>query len=164
MLTIQPATLADWPEIERIYREGIRTGHATFQTEDDIPTGEYWFNTRVPNQVFKGVMGERMVAWTALSPVSSRPVYRGVCEVSVYVSPDAHGQGIGSIMMGHLVAASEAAGIWTLQSSIFPENESSIRIHEKHGFRILGRREKIGQQYGIWRDTVIMERRSAIIL
>ena len=164
MLTIEPATLEDWPDIERIYREGILTGQATFQTVEEIPTGDYWFNAKVAGHTFKGIDETgTIVAWTCLSPTSSRPVYRGVCEVSVYVSTSAQGKGIGSIMLGHLVERAEEAGIWTLQSSIFPENEASVHIHKKHGFRILGRREKIAQQYGVWRDTVIMERRSRTI-
>ena len=105
-----------------------------------------------------------MRGWAALTPVSSRCVYAGVAEVSVYVDPAFSGKGIGSDLLNQLVKASEQEGIWTLQAGIFPENASSLKIHEKAGFRILGIREKIGKQHGIWRDTVLLERRSQTII
>lgn len=101
--------------------------------------------------------------WATLSPVSSRCNYRGVAEDSVYVSADARGKGVGNALMAHLITASESAGFWTLQASTFPENSPSIRLHQKHGFRIVGTREKISQLDGIWRDTVFLERRSYLI-
>ena len=161
---IHPATLADWPEIERIYREGIRTGDATFQTEADIPDGEGWFADHMADLIFKAVdEGGSMLGWAALSPVSSRCVYAGVAEVSVYVAENARGRGVGLALMERLVAASEEAGVWTLQAGIFPENEASISLHRRVGFRVVGVREKLGRMDGVWRDVVLMERRSPVI-
>lgn len=161
MVTIEKATINDWDAIERIYREGIRTKLATFTTEDEIGDGESWFAGKV--MVIKAVLDGETVGWASLSPVSSRCVYQGVAEDSVYVSAEARGKGVGDALMAHLITASEAAGFWTLQASTFPENISSIRLHQKHGFRIVGTREKISQLDGIWRDTVFLERRSYLI-
>lgn len=161
---IQPATLADWPDIERIYREGIRTGHATFQTEADIPAGERWFADHMAGLVFKAVdEAGALLGWAALSPVSSRCVYAGVAEVSVYVGEAARGQGVGLALMERLITASEEAGVWTLQAGIFPENTASIELHKRVGFRVVGVREKLGRMNGVWRDVVLMERRSSVI-
>lgn len=161
---IQPATLADWPDIERIYREGIRTGHATFQTEADIPAGERWFADHMADLVFKAVdEAGALLGWAALSPVSSRCVYAGVAEVSVYVGEAARGQGVGLALMERLITASEEAGVWTLQAGIFPENTASIELHKRVGFRVVGVREKLGRMNGVWRDVVLMERRSSVI-
>ena len=161
MLTIRPATLADWPAIERIYRAGIRTGHATFQTEADIPDGATWLAGKIPGFVFKAVSdSDKIIGWSALSATSKRRVYAGVVEVSVYVDPAAWGQGVGTQLLAHLIEVSEPAGFWTLQASIFPENEASLHLHQKLGFRIVGRREKIGQLRGQWHDTIFLERRS----
>ncbi len=160
-MRIEPAVRADWPDIKRIYIAGIRTGHATFQTVDEVPDGDIWFGGKIDGLIFKSVDEDgRMLAWAALSPVSSRRVYAGVAEVSVYVDPVAWRQGIGGRLLDHLVRASEEAGIWTLQAGIFPENQSSIRLHERAGFRIVGLREKLGQMDGLWRDVLLMERRS----
>lgn len=161
---IQPATLADWPDIERIYREGIRTGHATFQTEADIPAGERWFADHMAGLVFKAVdEAGTLLGWAALSPVSSRCVYAGVAEVSVYVGEAARGQGVGLALMERLITASEEAGVWTLQAGIFPENTASIELHKRVGFRVVGVREKLGCMNGVWRDVMLMERRSSVI-
>lgn len=161
-MSIVPASLGDWPAIERIYREGIRTGHATFQTEDDIGSGADWFAGHIDGLTFKALVDGRTVGWSALSPVSSRCVYSGVAEVSVYVSGEARGLGFGRKLLAHLIDASEQAGIWTLQAGIFPENEVSVRLHHSLGFRTVGRREKIGRHHGIWRDTLLLERRSPL--
>ncbi len=163
-MKIEAAMLQDWFEIERIYREGIRTKLATFQTEDDIPAGAAWFAGKIKDLIYKAVneTGE-IVGWAALTAVSSRCVYAGVAEVSVYVSSSAWGRGVGFALMSHLVAASEAAGIWTLQAGVFPENDASVKLHEKVGFKIVGLREKLGQLDGEWRDVVLMERRSPIV-
>ena len=161
---IHPATLADWSDIERIYREGIRTGHATFQTEADIPAGERWFADHMADLVFKAVdEAGTLLGWAALSPVSSRCVYAGVAEVSVYVGEAARGQGVGLALMERLITASEEAGVWTLQAGIFPENTASIELHKRVGFRVVGVREKLGRMNGVWRDVVLMERRSSVI-
>lgn len=158
---VRPAALGDWPAIARIYRDGIRTGHATFTTEAEIPAGPAWFAGKVPGQIFVAAdSAGAVVGWSAASPTSKRAVYRGVVEVSVYVDLARQGAGIGSRLLGRLVTATEEAGIWTLQASIFPENEASLRLHAQHGFRRVGIREKIGRMDGRWRDTVFMERRS----
>jgi len=162
---IQPATLDDWPEIERIYRAGIRTGLATFETEADVPDGRVWFAGKIAGMVFKQVVADgRILGWCALSPVSKRRVYAGVAEVSVYVAADAWGQGVGTALLTRLIRVSEAAGIWTLQAGIFPENGTSLRLHQKLGFRVVGRREKLAQLDGVWRDVLLLERRTAVSL
>lgn len=163
-MNIVPATPADWPAIRQIYCQGIRTKNATFETEEDVPDRETWFAAKVPDLIFKAVdESDQMLGWSALSPVSSRCVYQGVAEVSVYVSTTAQGQGVGTALLNHLVTASEAAGLWTLQAGIFPENKASIRLHQKAGFRLLGIREKLGKMDGVWRDVAFLERRSAVI-
>lgn len=152
-------TEADWPAVREIYREGIESGHATFET--DVPGWESWDSGRRPDCRIVAEEDGRVVGFAAVSPVSKRPVYAGVCEVMVYVADDARGRGIGTRLMRSLVDATESAGIWTLQASIFPENVASIRAHERVGFRPVGRRERIGRFHdGRWRDTVILERRS----
>ena len=170
-MDILPATQLDWPAIHQIYREGIRSGHATFQREDEVPDGATWFAGKLPHLVFKAVrqhgatvskemVDGETVGWAALAPVSGRAVYQGVAEVSVYVAAAARGQNVGRMLLAHLILASEDAGLWTLQASVFPENHASIRLHQAAGFRIVGTREKLGKMNGIWRDVVLMERRS----
>jgi len=148
----------DWPEVARIYREGIETGDATFETE--VPSREEWDLGHLDDPRLVAVLEGETVGWAALSPVSSRCVYAGVAEVSVYVGERARGRGIGRRLLAALVRASEEEGIWTLQAGIFPENEASIAIHERCGFRVVGVREKLGEMEGRWRDVVLMERRS----
>lgn len=151
----------DWYEIEVIYRAGIRTGLATFTTEADIPDGETWFAGKIPGLIFKAVDNEGVIlGWAALTAVSKRRAYAGVAEASVYVAPTAQGEGVGFALLTRLVQASEQADIWSLQASIFPENEASIHLHKKADFRIVGTREKIAQLNNIWRNVVLMERRS----
>jgi len=160
MLTkIRPLFPADWPAVRRIYDEGIATGNATF--EQAAPEWEEWDAGKlaVPRLVVE-MEGAVVVGWAALSPTSKRHVYRGVAEVSVYVAASAQGQGVGRELLSALVEQSEAVGIWTLQAGIFPENAASVHLHERCGFRIVGRREKIGQMHGVWRDVLLMERRS----
>ena len=165
-MRIEQAVVGDWPEIRRIYLEGIRTGNATFETASDVPAadsdgGNDWFGKKLPGLVFKAVDdGGQLLGWCAVSKVSDRCAYRGVAEVSVYVAEAARGQGTGMALMERLVQATEEAGIWTLQAGIFPENSASIRLHEKAGFRVVGVREKLGQMNGVWRDVVLMERRA----
>ncbi len=151
----------DWPDVQRIYREGIETGNATFETQ--VPEWGVWDGKTRPQPRLVARLEDQVVGWAALSSVSARAVYAGVCEVSVYVAAAARGQGVGKKLLQALVQASEELGIWTLQASIFPENQASIAIHEQCGFRILGRREKIAQHRGRWRDTVLMERRSQVV-
>ena len=150
----------DWPQVEAIYREGIATGQATFETE--TPSWKQWDARHLPVARLVVREGNNISGWAALSPVSSRRVYAGVAEVSVYVAHSVRGHGIGKLLLLKLIEHSEQNGIWTLQASIFPENAASIALHESCGFRIVGRRERIGQLHGQWRDTVLMERRSAL--
>ncbi len=149
---------SDWEQVREIYLEGIRSGHSTFET--DAPSWEKWDEGHL--QIARIVMrdGETILAWAALSPVSKRHVYRGVAEVTVYVSEKARGQGIGRALLEALIDESEKNGIWTLQASIFPENEASVQLHLRSGFREVGRREKIAMLNGVWRDTLLFERRS----
>ena len=151
----------DWPAVRSIYLEGIATGNATF--EQSAPDWETWDAAHLPAPriIGRSESGDVM-GWAALSAVSGRCVYAGVAEVSIYVSELARRRGLGGQLLTRLVADSEAAGIWTLQAGIFPENVSSIALHERAGFRIVGKRERLGQMNGRWRDVILMERRSAI--
>lgn len=160
-MEILVTTLADWPEIQQIYREGIRTNLATFETEENIPAGEKWFASKVNHLIFKAVDEEnKMLGWVTCTAVSNRCVYAGVAEVSVYVANVAKGQGVGTALLNHLITTSEKAGIWTLQAGIFAENQASIQLHHKVGFRTVGIREKLGQLHGVWHDVALLERRS----
>jgi len=147
-----------WEAVKDIYLQGIATKNATFQTE--APEWEEWSKSHPENLRFVSHVDEVITGWATLSPVSSRCVYAGVMEVSVYVHKDYRGKGIGHALLERLVNESELKDIWTLQSGIFPENEPSITLHERFGFRKVGYREKIGKMDNIWRDTVLMERRS----
>ena len=148
----------DYPAIKQIYLDGIATGQATFQT--DAPSWEDWDSSHCKHSRIALKENDVIAGWAALTRVSNRCVYAGVAEVSVYVNENYRGKGIGSILLQALIDDSEANGIWTLQAGIFPENEASINLHKKLGFRIMGVREKIGQMNGVWRDTAFMERRS----
>ena len=141
-----------------IYKQGLATNIATFQ--DDLPQWEEWDKGHLGFCRISVYENNKMLGWAALTPVSSRCVYVGVAEVSVYIAQDERGKGIGKILLNELIKQSEANGIWTLQSSIFSENHSSIKLHEKCGFRMVGYREKIGKKNGIWKDNVLMEHRS----
>ncbi len=156
--TLQPA---DWPAVRAIYLEGIAIGNATF--EQDAPDWEKWDAGKLVICRLVARLGAKIIGWAALSPVSGRPVYRGVAEISVYVAESARGQGVGRDLLARLIADSEAEGLWTLQGGIFPENAPSIRLHQSAGFRIVGTRERLGQMDGVWRDVVLMERRSAVV-
>lgn len=161
-LSIRPMTVEDWPEVERIFAEGIAAGNATF--ESTIPTWEQFDSGKVSAPRLVAVDDDLVVGWVAASPVSSRAVYRGVVEHSVYVAADAQGRGVGRALLEAFVEAAEAAGFWTIQASIFPENVESLALHERVGFRVVGRRERIarssvGPWAGQWRDTILIERR-----
>lgn len=151
----------DWPQVRAIYQEGIATRQATFETA--APDWESWDAGHLPGCRIVARDGETILGWAALSAVSRRRVYAGVAEVSVYVAGSARGQGIGNLLMAALIAGSEQDGFWTLQASIFPENRASVGLHFKHGFREVGRRERIARLDGRWRDTVVLERRSRIV-
>ena len=149
---------SDWGKISEIYEEGIKTENATFQTE--IPNWSDWNNSHLTSCRIVVELNNEIVGWSALSPISSRCVYGGVAEVSVYVSNSHSGQKIGTKLLKKLILESEKNGIWTLQAGIFPENIASLKIHSNLGFRKVGYREKIGKMKGKWRDTILMERRS----
>ena len=158
---ITPMEPADWPAVRDIYAEGIATGQATFEAEP--PTWEAWDRAHRADCRLVARAGDDLVGWAAVSPVSERRVYRGVAEVSVYVAERARGRGVGRTLLDALVAASEAAGIWTLQAGVFPENEASVALHRRCGFREVGRQERLGRMRGVWRDVLLLERRSPTV-
>jgi L-amino acid N-acyltransferase YncA len=160
-MEIKPIKENNYSAIAEIYLQGIATGHATFQTE--APEWEAWDKGHLSFCRLAAFEGNEMLGWAALSPVSSRCVYGGVVEVSIYIATNARGKGIGKLLFEKLIKESEENGLWTLQSGIFPENIGSIKLHEDMGFRKIGFREKIGNMNGVWRDNVIMERRSKIV-
>ncbi len=152
-------TATDWPSVRSIYEEGIATGNATFEAA--APDWPEWDARHLPHSRLVARADGAVLGWAALSPVSSRCVYGGVAEVSIYVAARARGQGVGRALLAALIAESEHQGIWTLQAGIFPENLPSIALHRRAGFRVVGVRERIGCLRGTWRDTVLLERRSA---
>ncbi|MGB5204661.1 MAG: N-acetyltransferase family protein [Eudoraea sp.] len=160
-LLILEMSKAHWPAVAQIYKQGINTGFATFEKE--IPSYEQWNRNHSSSCRLIALIDDKVAGWAALSPVSGRCVYGGVAEVSVYVAEKARGKGVGILLMEELIISSEIAGIWTLQSGIFPENTGSIKLHEKVGFRFLGKRERIGQLDGNWKDNLLFERRSKIV-
>ena len=153
---------SDWPAVAGIYREGIATGHATFNTE--APSWEEWDRAHLAACRLVAVDGLEVLGWAAMIPVSDRCVYAGVAEESVYVSARARGRGVGRLLLEGLIAASEGQGVWTLQAGIFPENTASMALHERLGFRLVGRRERLGKMAsGQWRDVLMLERRSPTV-
>lgn len=160
-MEIKNITAEQYSQVAAIYLQGLATGIATFQTE--APDWESWDKSHLPNCRLAAFDDKTMAGWAALSPVSSRCVYAGVAEVSIYISEKYRGKGVGKLLLTKLIAESEAAGLWTLQSGIFSENKASIKLHEQCGFRIIGYREKIGQRNGVWKDNIIMERRSKTV-
>jgi L-amino acid N-acyltransferase YncA len=159
-VAIAALVAADWADVARIYAEGIATGVATFETE--LPAWEEWDRAHLPEHRLLARDDGRVVGWAALAPVSSRCVYTGVAEVSVYVAADARGRGVGTALLAALVESSDAGGLWTLEAGVLPENEASVRMHERCGFRVVGRRERLGRMRGEWRDVLLLERRSAV--
>ena len=159
--SIETMLEGDWPQVREIYREGIETGNATFETVP--PDWEKWNNAHRKDCRLVAREDGRLLGWAALSPVSSRAVYAGVAEVSVYVSPAARGAGVGKALLMRLTEESERCGIWTLQAGIFPENLAILRVHELCGFRRMGVRERPGKMGDVWRDVILMERRSRIV-
>ena len=153
-------TREHWPNVQAIYRAGIASGNATFETE--VPEWEQWDAKHLRFARLVILVDGEVKGWAALSPVSTRRVYRGVAENSVYVAPDAQRSGLGRLLLDRLINESEINGVWTLQNSIFPENLASLNLHRSFGFREVGRRERIAQLNGVWRDTIFMERRSTI--
>lgn len=150
---------ADWPVVEAIYEEGIRTGLATFETSPK--SRDAWEGTSVKNSQLVAEADDRTLwGWALLWPVSDRCAYRGVAEISVYVAASARGKGIGKLLLNALVVRAESLGIWTMQAGIFEDNKASIRLHEACGFRTVGVRERLGALNGIWKNVMLMERRS----
>lgn len=157
-LSVEPLNRKEWPAVRAIYSQGIATGQATFQTEPG--SWESWDSAHLSCCRLLLRREHAVVAWAALSPVSVRPVYRGVAEVSIYVAAAARGEGLGRALLRALTADSEENGLWTLQAGIFPENHASLALHESCGFRVVGVRERLGMLHGAWRDVLLLERRS----
>jgi L-amino acid N-acyltransferase YncA len=167
MTRVRAMTSSDWAAVEPIYAQGIADGEATFEMA--TPSWDAFDAGRLPGLRFVGVNeSDVIVGWIAGSAVSSRPAYRGVVEHSIYIDRAARGRGVGRVLLSVFIEAAEGAGIWTIQSTIFPDNAASLRLHESAGFRVVGRRERIarsgaGPRAGEWRDTLLIERRSAIV-
>lgn len=157
-ILFRPLVADDWKSVAEIYRQGIETGNATFQ--QDIPTWDDWNKGHLNICRIVAEKDNEIVGWAALTAVSGRCVYAGVAEVSVYISNNHQGQKVGTKLLDRLIIESEREGFWTLQAGIFPENKSSLKIHDDLGFRQVGYREKIGKMNGLWRDTILLERRS----
>lgn len=151
----------DWPAVAQIFEEGIATGNATFETE--VPSWESWDDAHLDGHRFVAERDGQVVGWIALAPASKRPCYEGVAEISVYVAESARGEGVGSQLLAAVVESAERDGIWTVQTSVFPENEPSLALLRRFGFRTVGTRERIGRLHGVWRDTVLVERRSEVV-
>ncbi|UHA73226.1 GNAT family N-acetyltransferase [Paenibacillus sp. 481] len=158
---VRNMTKDDWEQVKSIYEAGIATGNATLETQ--APTYEKWIASAHAECCYVVEDGSHIVGWCKIGPVSTRHVYAGVGEVSIYVHPDAKGKGIGNLLLHALIEGSEQQGFWTLQAGIFPENSSSIHLHKKHGFRELGTRERIGKRNGVWHDVLLLERRSSVV-
>jgi L-amino acid N-acyltransferase YncA len=155
---VAPMTAAQAEAVLAIYATGIATGNATFETA--APTWAAFDAARLPGHRFVALDGDQVIGWIACSPVSARPAYAGVVEHSVYVDPGHGGRGVGRALLEALIASTEAAGIWTIQSGVFPENTASLALHRRCGFRDIGVRERIGKHAGVWRDVILIERRS----
>jgi L-amino acid N-acyltransferase YncA len=160
-MEVRPLLSSDWPAVLAAYEEGLATGQATFETT--APTWDQWDAAHSQRARLVATSDDTVYGWAALTTVSRRKVYSGVAEVSVYIRSEARGRGIGRLLLTSLIAESEAAGIWTLQASIFPENTASVGLCLSCGFREVGRRERIARHAGVWRDTVLLERRSSAI-
>jgi L-amino acid N-acyltransferase YncA len=162
-LVIRPMTDRDAEAVLAIYQAGIETGHATFETA--APDWPAFSAGRLPEHrlVAEDEGTGQVLGWAALSPVSDRCVYAGVAENAIYIHPEARGRGVGEALLRALVDSAERGGIWTVQTGVFPENTASLRLHQKVGFRMVGRRERLGRHHGVWRDVLFLERRSPVI-
>jgi L-amino acid N-acyltransferase YncA len=158
-MMVREMVRGDSGRVLEIYKMGLETRNSTFETE--VPSWEEWNARHLPHSRFVFEEDGKVYGWIALTPFSARQVYSGVAEVSVYVDTLSHGKKIGTRLMEHLITSSEANGIWTLFSSVFPENEATLKLHQKFDFRVIGRRERIAMLDGKWRDTILLERRSA---
>jgi phosphinothricin acetyltransferase len=159
--TIRAMTSADWPAVASIYAAGIATGDATFETE--VPSWQRWDAGHLAGHRLVAADGGEVVGWAAVGPVSERCAYAGVVEDSIYLAEEARGRGLGRALLTALVESTERAGIWTVQTGVFPENAASLALHRAVGFREVGVRERVGQLHGRWRDVVLLERRSRIV-
>ncbi|MFF0655770.1 GNAT family N-acetyltransferase [Micromonospora tulbaghiae] len=161
-ISVRPMTADDAGRVLAIYQAGLDGGDASFETT--APTWTVFDAARLPDHRLVAVDADDIViGWVAVSPTSSRAVYAGVVEHSVYVDPAAHGRGVARLLLDALIASTEAAGIWTIQSGVFPENVASLALHQRAGFRVIGTRERVGRHHGRWRDVVLLERRSPAI-
>ncbi|WP_285498937.1 metalloregulator ArsR/SmtB family transcription factor [Actinokineospora sp. NBRC 105648] len=160
-VTVRAMTDADWADVRRIHSEGIATGNATFETE--TPSRRTLDTRWLPDHRWIAEIDGRMAGWAAATPVSTRDCYAGVAETSVYVSENRRGRGVGKSLLHRQVTAADTSGLWTLQTSIFPENRTSIALHHSAGFRTVGVRERIAQHHNTWRDTVLLERRTQAV-
>ncbi|MEU4366646.1 GNAT family N-acetyltransferase [Micromonospora chersina] len=161
-ITVRPMTSDDAERVLAIYQAGLDGGDASFETT--APTWTAFDASKLPDHRLVAVAADDTVlGWVAVSPTSSRAVYAGVVEHSVYVDPAAQGRGVARLLLDALIASTEAAGIWTIQSGVFPENTASLALHERAGFRVIGTRERVGRHHGRWRDVVLLERRSPVI-
>ena len=160
-MEIKQMTADSWTDVARIYETGIATKNATFERQ--APDWDSWNNAHRKDCRLIALIKDKIVGWAALSNVSNRCVYSGVAEVSIYIDTDFRGKGIGDRLITELIKESESTGIWTLQAGVFPENTGSIRLHEKHGFRIIGKKERVGKMDDTWRDVLQLERRSKIV-
>ena len=160
-LRVEQMLAGHWEDVRAVYVEGLATGDATFETE--APDWPRWDASHLPCCRLVALADGRVAGWAALGRVSAREVYAGVAEVSVYVGGAFRGQGVGRALLEALVRESEAAGLWTLQASVFPENAASVALHLSCGFREVGRRERVGRLGGRWRDTLLLERRSGVV-
>jgi arsenite methyltransferase len=159
---IRPMAAADAAQVLAVYQAGLDSGQASFETE--VPGWAAFDAGKLPGHrhVAADAVSGEVLGWVAVSAVSGRRVYAGVVEHSVYVRPDCHGRGIGTALLGALIASTEAAGIWMIQSGVFPENTTSLRLHARAGFRVVGIRERIARHHGVWRDVALIERRSPV--
>jgi phosphinothricin acetyltransferase len=160
-LAIESLQAEHWPGVARVYAEGIATRNATFETE--VPSWDAWDSSHLPDHRFVALRDAEVVGWVAVIAVSSRCVYAGYVENSVYVAEAVRGQGVGRALLRALIDSTEAAGIWTIQAGMFPENEGSIRLHESVGFERVGLHRRLGKLDGEWRDVLMLERRSPVI-
>lgn len=161
-LTVRPMTSDDAERVLAIYQAGLDGGDASFETT--APTWIAFDQAKLPDHRLVAVNADDTVlGWVAVSPTSSRAVYAGVVEHSVYVDPAAQGRGVARLLLDALIASTDTAGIWTIQSGVFPENTASLALHQRAGFRVIGTRERIGQHHGRWRDVILLERRSPVI-
>jgi L-amino acid N-acyltransferase YncA len=160
-MAVEPLHAGHWPAVRAIYAEGLLTGHASFETEP--PSWEEFQTGHLPDHRLVAHDGREVLGWAALSPVSDRCAYQGVAEDSVYVAERARGRGVGGYLLSQLVRRAEEAGIWTVQAGIFPENEASVALHHACKFRTVGVRERLGRYHGVWRDVLLLERRSGSV-